>query len=526
MIFFITAAGVMALLIVIIHKLAGHFGCELPLSSLIICGICAIIINFLIISVTPFLTNTYYYTAGLMILFAAFGTTCYNKYSLGRKIRLADGSSLSPAELKEQPAHGGETDEAEEASATSKSIETSKISEAIETSEINEAAASIADTDTNTDADTDMDAAATADTDITSDSSTAISASAANTAAAINTDVTTHTDVTATADVAANINAEADMAASAKTAIVADISNINVNVNINKSKTETENTDVQAEAKAETGADIAVPAPLPNMPQPSVTAATPTEAAAVTEAAKSADTEQTSDVKKAADTADTAHKAKAVPAANKNRRKARAATAANKARRAKATGKAIGTTAARAAGKITAKAADKTAAPVSASHKTKAAADTLQKDRNRQTAAAIHIPTEVISAMTTMDQLLDFAFEQNMQKKPQVALTAYEMALTRYRDDSYAPFIVVSIANIHKEQGNYGAAISSIQSAMDLPALQENESIKKQFKDTISYLEVTEDVLQKAGLGDISFKNIPKERMSQIESIYNSRKSR
>ena len=131
-----------------------------------------------------------------------------------------------------------------------------------------------------------------------------------------------------------------------------------------------------------------------------------------------------------------------------------------------------------------------------------------------------------LTAMTTMDQLLDFAFEHSMQKNHTVALAAYREALARYREDSYAPFIVVSIANIHKELGNYQAAIDSIQSAMNLPALQENESIRNQFEDTRLYLTITRKVLHRAGVDSISFKDIPKKYMSQIESIYNSRKSR
>ena len=59
------------------------------------------VINFVIISVTPFLTKSYYYTAGAMITFAAFGTTCYNKYWLHRKLRLAGPASL-PAMPQEQ----------------------------------------------------------------------------------------------------------------------------------------------------------------------------------------------------------------------------------------------------------------------------------------------------------------------------------------------------------------------------------------------------------------------------------------
>lgn len=351
MIFFITAAGVMALLIVIIHKLAGRFGCELPLSSLIICGICAIIINFVIISVTPFLTNAYYYTAGLMILFAAFGTTCYNKYSLSRKIRLADGGSLSSAELKEDTAQDAQREQA-----------------------------------------------------------------------AAETDANKNTD-----------------AAAKKGA------NTNINANVY-------------------AADV--PAPVGRL------SASPAGKAGY--ALKASAPESTGK--------DTGRRAEAAAAKNTDHKQKPVPPAAAK-----------------------------------------------QKDNSCKKTAAGRSQADILSvmtAMTTMDQLLDFAFEQNMQQQKQVALTAYETALTRYRDDSYAPFIVVSIANIHKEQGNYRAAINSIQSAMDIPALRENDSIKKQFRDTLSYLTITEDVLQKAGLGDISFKDIPKEHMSQIESIYNSRKSR
>lgn len=87
MLFFAMVASIMAVCIIAIHKVAKYIGRELPLSSLVLCGISAITINFLIISVMPFLTKTYYYILGTMIVFAATGTTCYNKYLLYRKSR-------------------------------------------------------------------------------------------------------------------------------------------------------------------------------------------------------------------------------------------------------------------------------------------------------------------------------------------------------------------------------------------------------------------------------------------------------
>ena len=320
----------MSLLIVSIHRLSRHFGWELPLSSLVLCGLCAMVINFVIISVTPFLTKSYYYTAGAMITFAAFGTTCYNKYWLHRKLRLAGPASL-PAMPQEQVQETQEIIQAEPVPA-------------------------------------------------------------------------------------------ADM--------------------------------LPDEAQDE-------PAPSDDVPQmehdePVLTADVPQKE----------------------------HGEPAIPQEIPSALPEEAAIPVNE--------------------------------PVPMPVETDVETD---QDADDELAATL-------AAMTTMDQLLDFAFEHNMQKDHPVALTAYMEALARYREDSYAPFIVVSIANIHKELGNYQAAIDSIQSAMDLPALLESASIRKQFEDTRLYLAATQKVLHKAGLGNISFKDIPKEYMSQIESIYNSRKSR
>ena len=344
MIFFIIAASVMSLLIVSIHRLARHFGCELPLSSLVLCGLCAMVINFVIISVTPFLTKSYYYTAGAMITFAAFGTTCYNKYWLHRKLRLAGPASL-PAIPQEQvqetqeiiqaepvPAADMLPDEAQDEPAPSDDVPQMEHDEPVLTADVPQAE---------------------------------------------------HDEPVLTADVPQKEHGEP-----------------------------------------------AIPQEIPS--------ALPEEAA--------------------------------IPVNE----------------------------------------------PVPMPVETDVETD---QDADDELAATL-------AAMTTMDQLLDFAFEHNMQKDHPVALTAYMEALARYREDSYAPFIVVSIANIHKELGNYQAAIDSIQSAMDLPALLESASIRKQFEDTRLYLAATQKVLHKAGLGNISFKDIPKEYMSQIESIYNSRKSR
>ena len=89
----------MSVCIISIYKIARKLGAEISLSALVLCGVSALIINFMAIRVNPFLTKTYYYILGTMIIFAATGTTCYNKYLLYRRSRLAVHGA--PSEDKE-----------------------------------------------------------------------------------------------------------------------------------------------------------------------------------------------------------------------------------------------------------------------------------------------------------------------------------------------------------------------------------------------------------------------------------------
>lgn len=94
----------MSVCIISIYKIARKLGAELSLSALVLCGVSALIINFMAIRVNPFLTKTYYYILGTMIIFAATGTTCYNKYLLYRRSRLAVHGAPSEDKVEEPEA--------------------------------------------------------------------------------------------------------------------------------------------------------------------------------------------------------------------------------------------------------------------------------------------------------------------------------------------------------------------------------------------------------------------------------------
>lgn len=127
---------------------------------------------------------------------------------------------------------------------------------------------------------------------------------------------------------------------------------------------------------------------------------------------------------------------------------------------------------------------------------------------------------------TNLDDMLDFAFELKGTNDWTKALATYEYALKEYADDAYAPMLVIEMCNIHKDSGQYQKAIDCFKKALTLPAVAESPDMMAEFEDSIAYLEATYSVLQENNQGEIPFYDIPQEYMSKIESIYNNRKSR
>lgn len=141
----------MSVCIISIYKIAHKLGADISLSALVLCGVSALIINFMAIRVNPFLTKTYYYILGTMIIFAATGTTCYNKYLLYRRSRLAvhgapsedkeitqatsEPETIVEAEVPEEPETTAEVEVAEEPETTVEVAEEPETTAEIEVTE-------------------------------------------------------------------------------------------------------------------------------------------------------------------------------------------------------------------------------------------------------------------------------------------------------------------------------------------------------------------------------------------------------
>lgn len=280
----------MSVCIISIYKIARKLGADISLSALVLCGVSALIINFMAIRVNPFLTKTYYYILGTMIIFAATGTTCYNKYLLYRRSRLA--------------VHGAHDEDNEITQATS---EPETIVEA-EVAEEPEIMAEI--------------------------------------------EVAEEPETTAKVEVPEEPETTAEIEVTEEPETTAE-------VEVTEEPETTAEVEVPEELESTAEAQQAEEAPLPALPE----------------------------------------------------------------------------------------------------------------------------------GLDSMDALLDFAFAQTGAGAYELALLAYSTALEQYRNDDYAPFIIIDMVNLYKSQGRYQEAIDCVHNAMDIPAIQESPAYQQNFQNYLAQLK-------------------------------------
>ena len=292
----------MSVCIISIYKIARKLGADISLSALVLCGVSALIINFMAIRVNPFLTKTYYYILGTMIIFAATGTTCYNKYLLYRRSRLA--------------VHGAPSEDEKITQVTSEP-------ETIVETEVTEEPEIMAETEVTEEPEI------MAEVEVAEEPETMVEA-----------EVTEEPEIMAEVEVAEEpeTTAEAEVAEEPETTAEAEV---------------TEEPETTAEAQQ------AEEAPLPALPE----------------------------------------------------------------------------------------------------------------------------------GLDSMDALLDFAFAQTGAGAYELALLAYSTALEQYRNDDYAPFIIIDMVNLYKSQGRYQEAIDCVHNAMDIPAIQESPAYQQNFQNYLAQLK-------------------------------------
>jgi tetratricopeptide (TPR) repeat protein len=139
------------------------------------------------------------------------------------------------------------------------------------------------------------------------------------------------------------------------------------------------------------------------------------------------------------------------------------------------------------------------------------------------------VQTEHVSQLATtsslpissdLDSLMDLAFMHKEQRNFTQALTIFRQALTLYPSSEAAPFLVMEIGTILKNNGQYDEAISAFCEARILPGLQQNEMFQLEFIKTIAYLRIVKNMLLQHHLGFIPFSDIPDHVLKEVDAEF------
>lgn len=132
--------------------------------------------------------------------------------------------------------------------------------------------------------------------------------------------------------------------------------------------------------------------------------------------------------------------------------------------------------------------------------------------------------TAVLAKLSSLDAILDYAAQQAARHNFSNAIFAYKRALLRYREDGYAPFLVIELGNIYKENGAYDEAIEVYQSAFSLPAVSGSDAMQAAFRKNADYLCVVKYILAKHNACKTPFAAIPQSYQREIEACCKHRR--
>lgn len=127
---------------------------------------------------------------------------------------------------------------------------------------------------------------------------------------------------------------------------------------------------------------------------------------------------------------------------------------------------------------------------------------------------------ESLVNLNCLDALLDYAYEKKKKTAYQEALFAFQLALDKYKNDGYAPFITIEIGNIYKNVGFYDEAIIMLGRALKLQSVSANRQLRMEFIEMISYLRIVKTILLKYNYSRIPFDEIPRSIMLEIEEEF------
>ncbi len=124
------------------------------------------------------------------------------------------------------------------------------------------------------------------------------------------------------------------------------------------------------------------------------------------------------------------------------------------------------------------------------------------------------------STSNDLDSLLDLAFVYKEQRNFSQALSVFRQALILYPSSEVAPFLVMEIGAILKNNGQYNEAISVFCEGKRLFGVQKDNVFELEFVKTIAYLRIVKNILLQHHLNFIPFNNIPEYILKEIDGEF------
>ena len=124
------------------------------------------------------------------------------------------------------------------------------------------------------------------------------------------------------------------------------------------------------------------------------------------------------------------------------------------------------------------------------------------------------------STANDLDSLLDLAFVYKEQRNFSQALSVFHQALILYPRSEAAPFLVMEIGTILKNNGQYDEAISIFCEGKRLLGVQKDNVFELEFVKTIAYLRIVKNILLQHHLKFIPFNNIPEYILKEIDDEF------
>ncbi len=120
----------------------------------------------------------------------------------------------------------------------------------------------------------------------------------------------------------------------------------------------------------------------------------------------------------------------------------------------------------------------------------------------------------------SLDDLIDDAVTKKESGNYFSAINLYKQGLCQYPNDDAIPFIIVEIANIYKNLGDYDHAIAIFVDGKQLNIVKKSKTLEKEFINSIAFLRIIKNVLLVSKQQQLPFNEIPCELKEKIEAEF------